>query len=136
MNPVRAPFVGTRPGLASFETVTDAEEDRESKRRWRHTWFVWAMITTGLALLFLVLFVGFAVLYANQYPQCSLTDMHFGSAVSKSESTYPILQSGTAFYRNPAYGHKLTACETWLLRDLVKLPAKLTGPLNGVQSKA
>jgi hypothetical protein len=136
MKPVRPPFVGTRPGLAAFETISDAEEERESNRRWRHTWFMWAMITTGLALLFLVLFVAFAVLYANQYPQCSLKDMHFTSAVTHAQSTYPILQHGTAFYRNAAYGHKLTSCETWLLRDLEKLPAQITGPLNGVQSKA
>ena len=134
MKPVRAPFVGTRPGLASFEAITDAEEDRESNRRWRHPWFMWAMITTGLALLFLLLFIVFAVLYANQYPQCSLKNMHFTSAVSKTESTFPILQSGSAFYRNAGYGHKLTACETWLMRDLEKLPGHITGPLNGVQS--
>lgn len=135
MKPARAPFVGTRPGREAFETIADAEEERESNRRWRHTWFVWAMWTTAFAVLFLVLFVVFAALYAQQYPQCSLKDMHFTSAVSKSESQFPILQSGSAFYRNPAYGHKLTACETWLLRDLEKLPAHTTGPLNGVQSK-
>lgn len=133
---VRAPFVGTRSGLAEFSTVVDAETERESNRRWKNTWFVWAMTTTGLASLFLMLFIVFAVLYARQYPQCSLKDMHFSTDTTGKESTFPILQYGTAFYRNAAYAHKLTTCETWLLRSLEKIPTPhATGPTHGIMSK-
>ena len=139
MTPARDPFVGTKAGVVEFKSIVDAEDEKESNLRWRHTWFVWAMWSTGLATLFLALFVLFAVLYAQQYPQCSLKDMHVTSDVAHSLSTYPILQQGTAFYRNAAYGHKLTDCETWLLRGLAKMPPPPTGgggALNGIQSNS
>lgn len=131
------PFVGTKAGLRSFERIVGAEETRESDRRWRCFWLAWAIAATSLAFLFLGPAVAFAVLYVQQYPQCSLKDMHFAADVAEGDvPQFPILQSGTAFYRNPAYEYKPSACEAWLLRDLDETPPPphADGPLNGVRS--
>lgn len=136
MRATHGPFIGAKAGLKQFEALEAEETERAANRRWQHTWFVWAMCTTVSTVIFLTMAIVFGVLYAQQYPQCSLKDMHFTSSVTHSTSNFPILQTGSAFYHNPSYGHKLTDCEKWLLRGLEKMPAHTTAPVHGVQSNS
>lgn len=135
IEPVQLPFIGSKLGELEFENLDNGVKGQESNQRWRRIWFIWAMSTTASSLIFLGLFICFAVLYSkNQHPQCSLKNMHFSSAVTHTQSIYPILQYGTAFYRNAAYAYTLTSCEKSLLQDLENLPSHTAGPLNGMMS--